>query len=147
MNKHTGDVWGDNLDRRANEGPSVDNLGRPDFQRSSHASLVKEYSRRDLSYSSDIVSAFTGVLLFIKAKEQFYFLFALRTRYFGNGLLSALWGCFRNGFQTRPQSNPDFRPGHGFPGKETSRLQMSLDIIVTIRSTIFSCAMARSVTF
>ncbi|KAL8685695.1 MAG: hypothetical protein Q9218_007596 [Villophora microphyllina] len=81
------DIWMDNFDRNAYDMPSADEPEKPEPPRNSYASLVRQYSVRDLTYDDDILNACTGVLSSIKESEQSDFLFALRTKYIGNDLL------------------------------------------------------------
>ena len=81
------DVWTDRFERHAYDMLGADEPEKPEPVRNSYAALVKEYSNRYLSYDQDIMDGCTGVLSSIKEREQSDFLFALRTRYFGNDLL------------------------------------------------------------
>ena len=53
-----------------------------------YAHLIREYTSRALTHDEDILDACTGVLSSIKEREQSAFLYGLRTRHFGNDLLS-----------------------------------------------------------
>jgi Heterokaryon incompatibility protein (HET) len=81
------DVWQDRFERRAYDILGADELEKSEPPRNSYAALIKEYSNRDLSHNEDILDACTGVLSSIKEREQSDFLFALRTKHFGNDLL------------------------------------------------------------
>jgi Heterokaryon incompatibility protein (HET) len=81
------DIWQDRFERRAYDILGADEPEKSEPPRNSYATIVKEYSNRNLSHNEDILDACTGVLSSIKEREQSDFLFALRTKHFGNDLL------------------------------------------------------------
>lgn len=94
------DEWNDRFERKAYDIFGADELELPEPPRNSYAALIKEYSSKDLSHDQDILNACTGVLSSIKEREQSHFLFALRTKHFGNDLLF-------NVLKAIPQRFPD----------------------------------------
>lgn len=81
------DEWNDRFDRRAYDMLGPDEVEKPEPPRNTYAALVKVYSNKQLSYDQDVLNACTGVLSSIKEQEKSDFLFALRTKHFGNDLL------------------------------------------------------------
>lgn len=103
------DEWNDRFERKAYDMLGADELEKPEPPRNSYAALVKEYSNKGLSHDQDILNACTGVLSSIMEREQSDFIFALRTKHFGNDLLF-------NILKAIPRRFPDQTPVEaGFP--------------------------------
>lgn len=80
------DLWEDNFDRNAYDGPS-DHSGQPKSPDLTYANIVRIYSSKILTHDDDILNACRGVLSSIEEREQSDFFHALRTEHFGNDLL------------------------------------------------------------